>query len=171
MIKDHNAIYLIFIVLTMVGICAAMPAYTQTLSEKQKSINEEMARWQQARDCVIHQSHSGTVKETTERLPSGWKPLTADGLRVQIMSDSGDDLILELRCIVRIKEDGNLAYVSVNTRAGDHVLRFWCDGTNRSEGRVYFDDVTSLETLNDGGRSVSPNTLVGSIGFFVCRNR
>jgi hypothetical protein len=51
------------------------------------------------------------------------------------------------------------------------VLRFSCDGVNRGESRVFFDDVTTADTLNRDGREMSPNTVIGSIGFFACQHR
>ena len=168
-----NAILLPLIVLTTAGILAATPVHSQTPKDEQRTINEEMARWQQVRECSANQSHSGYKQESKEKLPSGWKRVTADGQRVKIMADNGNVLYLELRCIIRFKGVGNInmAYVAVDHAPGDHVLRFWCDSINHSGGRVFFDDVTTVGTLSSGGRDVSPNTLIGSIGLFACQHK
>ncbi|MEX8518012.1 MAG: hypothetical protein AB3X44_05825 [Leptothrix sp. (in: b-proteobacteria)] len=170
--KKLNAMLPPLIALTTMGILATTPAHSQTPTDaQQRTIDEETARWQQVRECANNQSHSGNKRESKEKLPSGWEEVTADGQRVKIMAENGNDLYLELRCIIRSKGVNNMAYVAVDHAPGDHVLRFWCDSINHSRGRVFFDDVTSFETLNSGGREVSPNTLIGSIGFFACQHK
>lgn len=167
-----NTMRSLAIALTTVGILAASPAYSQIRTDaQQRTINEEVARWQQVQKCVANQSHSGYEQESKEKLPSGWKRVTADGQRVKVMAENGNDLYIELRCIVRFKGANNMAYIAVNNALGDHVLRFWCDSINHSGGRVFFDEVTTLETLSSSGREVSPNTLIGSIGFFACQHK
>ncbi len=170
--KKLDAILLPLITLTTVGILTAMPVYSQSPTDKQRSAQEEMARWQQVRKCATNQSHSGYERESKEKLPSGWKRVTADGQRVKIMAENGSDLYLELRCIIRLRDAVkiNMAYVAVDDASGDHVLRFWCDSINHG-ARVFFDDVTSYETLSSGGSEVSPNTPIGSIDFFACQHK
>lgn len=168
--KKLNTTLPLLIALTTVGILAGTPSHSQTPTDsQQRAINEEAARWQQVRECAANQSHSGIKQESKEKLPGGWERVTADGQRVKVMAENGNDLYLELRCIMRLKGANDMAYVAVDHAPGEYVFRFWCDSINRNGTRVLFDDVTTFDTLSSGSREVSPNTPIGSIGFFACQ--
>jgi len=115
--KRLNAMLPPLIALATVGSLAATPAHSQTPTDaQQRSINEEMARWQQVRDCAVNQSHSGIKRESKEKLPSGWKRVTADGQRVKIMAENGNDLYVELRCINRVRGQFSHSNISPGRR-------------------------------------------------------